>query len=497
MNILKGFGIALSSLILFICLIAFGISYTVNQVALNPHTLANIVDDVNISQLTDELLNEQAQGNEIPEDLQAAIIDTISKMEGTIKEPLAIILEDILAYLKGKTTTLDMKPALSDSFMNTEFVTELLENIDLSKLASEFITEQNGAGDNLTDVFTDSIISTIDSLEPSIKTQIVNLSSPVFKYLLGETAGIDLKIELRKTLLSNDFLRDVINELDTTDIIRDIITEQIGKELPDNIDLTEKIDSLAATAESYFKQRLSAAAGDIADYVVGIKPDFSVTINIDTALPNLKAVVKEVYVEQLPSYLQNAPQPIIDHEFEIYYTDFRHSLPSSFSFDSSVLGSGLPTEIDTILDELQTSLTEARHSIDDASRELEDNLEPARYYIDIFNGVYIFIIVLGLLMIAGIILIHRNVKGASLNLGIVFLIYGAIIFTGVLIARGIVPGILAGQEDIPSSIQPVITVLLNDITLPLFVISLVCLVGGILLVGASIIYPKLRTPKPV
>jgi hypothetical protein len=215
------------------------------------------------------------------------------------------------------------------------------------------------------------------------------------------------------------------------------------------------------------------------------------------ALPNLKVMVKEVYLEQLPSYLQGATQATIDEEFEKYYAGFRQTLPPNLSFNSSALGSGLPTEIDNMLDELQTGLADAREGIDDASRELEDNLEPARYYIDIFDAVFIFIIVLGFLMIAGIILIHRNTIGASLNLGIVFLIYGAIMLTGVLVVRGIVPGILAGQEDIPSSIQPVITVLLNNITSPLFVFSLVCLVSGILLVVASIVYPRIRTPKPV
>jgi len=39
MKILKGIALTLLSFILFVSLCVFGIAYTVNQVALNPHTI--------------------------------------------------------------------------------------------------------------------------------------------------------------------------------------------------------------------------------------------------------------------------------------------------------------------------------------------------------------------------------------------------------------------------------------------------------------------------
>jgi hypothetical protein len=37
--------------------------------------------------------------------------------------------------------------------------------------------------------------------------------------------------------------------------------------------------------------------------------------------------------------------------------------------------------------------------------------------------------------------------------------------------------------------------LLNDVTSPLQIISLICLIGGILLIAASFVYPRMRPAK--
>lgn len=495
MNVLKGIGLALLSLILFISLIAFGVGYTVSSVPLNPHYYARTLNNVNISQTVEDAFNKGDLDIDISANLQTEIFNTLKKTEPVIKKRINIFIEDILTYVKNKKSTTDLRSALSDSFVNTDFIAELLENIDVSNLISEAAKQQDETGDDSTEIFTDSLISTIDSIEPSFKEQIVNLSNPIFKYLLSETAAIDLKTEIRNTLLSNEFLTEVINKLDLTDIISDILKEEIGEELPGAIDYSEKIDSLAVTAEPYFKQQLSNAASDIADYVLGIKSDLNITLNIDTAIPNLKTVAKEVYMEQLPSYLQGASQSVIDQEFEKYYADFRQTIPASLSFSSDDLGTELPDDITEMLAELQTGLEDARASINDVSNELEENLEPARSGVGIFNLVYILVIVVGLLTIAGIILIYRSVKEASLHLGIIFAVYGVIVFAGVLVTRAIVSNLLAGVEEIPTTVIPVTTSVLNDMTSPHFIFSLICLIVGILLVVASTVYPRLRTSK--
>ena len=498
MKILKGCGLALLCFILFFSLVCFGIGYTVNRVALNPEFISKTIDDIDLSQTIEETLTDPDSNIDISADLQTTIIDAVRKTEPIIKEHMALAIKDSYAYLKGKTNTPDLKSALSDSIMNSEFVPELLENIDISQLFNEAIQEQTVTSGDFSEAFTNSsLVNAIDKLEPSLKQQIVNLSDPVFKYLLMQTSSIDLRTTVRQTILSTDFITEVVNNIDVTSLVRDTLTEQIGTRLPDDIQLSDQeIDNLVAVAEPYFNQKLTGAAGNIADYLVGIKQNFSVNLSLDQAVSNLKSVAKEAYMSQLPAYLQGLPQSTIDQAFESYYADFRQTLPSSVTVDSSDLGTDLPGQITDMLNDAQTGLTDARNSIDEASRDLEDNIKTIRFYINIFNIVFIAVIALIVLLILGIILIHRTVKGACRDIGIVFFIYGGIMFAGLLIAKTIIRHQLFPKlTDIPQSLQYLPGTLLNHAALPLLTVSLVCLIMGILLIVASILYPRLRTRK--
>ena len=66
---------------------------------------------------------------------------------------------------------------------------------------------------------------------------------------------------------------------------------------------------------------------------------------------------------------------------------------------------------------------------------------------------------------------------------------------GILIAKNIALQELAKINDIPQSLSPIPGKLLNDVISPLQTVSLVCLVGGILLIVASFVYQRLRPAK--
>jgi hypothetical protein len=496
MKVLKGFGLALLSIILFISLVCFGVYYTVSSVPLNPHFYAGTLDDIDLSQITKETLSDPEYSIDISPELQAVLIDAIDEAEPVIKDHLAFAIKGTLAYLKGKTGTPDLETALGDSIVNSEFVADLLEAVDLSELCDEILKTQ-GATDDYSGMFTDTFTNTIDRLEPSLKQQIVSISDPVFKYLLGETADIDLKTVIRQTLLSDDFFTEIIESLDLTLMTEDFIKEQIDQVLPGGIQFSDRqIDTLVVSAEPYLKQKLAAAADDIADYLMGIRPGFSVSISVNSAVPSLKLIVKEAYITHLPPELVGASQSTIDNAFEIYYADFRQTLPASVSFNSNDFPLDIRDGLTQQLSDMESSLADVRDNISETSSDIEEELEPVRSYFSIFNIVFISIIILSLLVILGIVLIHRNVKGACLNLGLVFFIYGAIFFTGLLIAKSIIEHqVLTEFTELPQSIQFLPEMLLKNATSPLQIFSLICLIGGILLIVASFVYPRLRTPK--
>jgi uncharacterized membrane protein len=97
-------------------------------------------------------------------------------------------------------------------------------------------------------------------------------------------------------------------------------------------------------------------------------------------------------------------------------------------------------------------------------------------------------------MIMGIILIYRNVKDVCRNLGIIFTIYGAIFLVAVLVGKNIALHII-NTKDMPQAWHPVPGIILNDVASPLQTVSIFFLVIGILLIVASIVYPRIKQTK--
>ena len=123
----------------------------VNQVALNPHYIVKILNDINFSQIIQETINEQASNGNISPELQTALIDTFRKMEPAIKKQIGVALEDTYAYLKGQRAAPNFKETLGKSVMNSDFVGELLNEIDISQLVDQIVKEQIGTGADFSD----------------------------------------------------------------------------------------------------------------------------------------------------------------------------------------------------------------------------------------------------------------------------------------------------------------------------------------------------------
>ena len=495
MKILKGCALAFLSFILFLSLCIFGIAYRVNQVALNPSYIVKILNDINFSQIIQESIDEQTSSGGLSPELQTALIDTLGKMEPVIKERIGIAIEDTYAYLKGQRAIPNFKGTLSKSVMNSDFVSELLNEIDISQLVEQVVKEQIGTSADFSDTFENDLITVIDKSEPALKKQIANASEPIFNYLLMQTSSIDLKSTLRQTILSDSMVEEVINNYGYTAITKAIVTDFMDGKLPEGIELTNvELDSVAAALQPSVKAALTSEAGNFADYLLGTKPSFEVKVDITPAFPTLKIVVKEAILTLLPGYLQGVTQEEIDNAYEQYYPLFSQTLPTTYEISSNDLGIGNVNEITTALTDAQNSLTDARDSIDKASQDFENTLKEAKTYVGYFRLGYACLIALIFVLILGIILICRNVKDSCRNLGIVFFVYGVGALAVVLIAKFFALQLIA-NANIPQSLSNIPGILLNDVLSPLRFVSLVCLIGGILLITTSLIYPRLKPAK--
>jgi hypothetical protein len=326
---------------------------------------------------------------------------------------------------------------------------------------------------------------------------VVAASAPVFSYLLGQTQTIDLKSTLRETVLSRDFMTATINALDVGSVANDMLSSQLNTQLPQEIALSSADVSQIATALGpTVKQALINSADAMGDYLIGINPDFTVTVSLEPALPTVKSVVKQAFLRQLPSDLATATPAQIDQAFETYWNTAANDIPSYFVVDSSALGTGTPEALNNMVTSMQSSLTDARNNIDQANTDWTQNLNQIRPVVNIAQLVFWGLVLLILILIGGVVLIQRSVRGASRDLGITFTCYGAIFFAGTLVVRTIIgrPDFiqnLAGGN-MPQTALDIVTPIVMKVTQPLFIFTLACLIIGVALLVLSFVYPKRR-----
>jgi hypothetical protein len=283
---------------------------------------------------------------------------------------------------------------------------------------------------------------------------------------------------------------------------KNILTDYIGEQLPQDITLSSaQIDRVVTALQPAVKTALSGASGNFADYLTGISPNFNVNIPLATVMPTLKTVVREAYMAQLPANVRGLSPYIIDSAFEQYYTDFSQTIPASYEANSDEIGISANTNITKALNDVQSSLANTRDHIDSANKDFGDNLKEVKTYVGYFRTGFMCLIALIIVLILGIALLCRNVKDACRNLGIIFSVYGALALAVVILARMFALHPLAKALHLSSrqdTIQAFINIpklLLDGITSPLQIVSLVCLISGIVLIIVSIVYPKLKPAK--
>jgi len=200
MGFLKGVALFLLSSLLFLSLSIFGLAFTLNQTILNPDFITSELDKLDVSSMADELISEQITRGEFPEELGTALVNTITKLEPLVKEQISTIADPAFDYLLGKSQNLDLAQTLNNT-LDADFIVALIDELDISSLAGEFISEQI-TGEipeelgYLAESMDELLVETLVELEPWIKEQISTAADPIFDYLLGESQSLNVVISL-------------------------------------------------------------------------------------------------------------------------------------------------------------------------------------------------------------------------------------------------------------------------------------------------------------
>lgn len=332
--------------------------------------------------------------------------------------------------------------------LNPDFITDQVERVNFSELANDFVDE-NYIEEIPEDMlfFKDVVYEVIEDHEPWLKEQFSSAVHTGYDYMLGETSTLEIRIpleELKETVKDSAWLHfmEILPEW-----ITDTSDEGLRELIYDNVyEFAEDIppDYLPAEYQSLSRAQLQGYVDDYFD-------DIAAQIVDDRLPPLLEAEIEDLL---LPYFNQ-------------YY--------------------------DEIVEEIPSELVVNESEIEDDIWEI---LENVRRYVGYFNTVFYALIGFMVLLIAGIVLIHRTVKDSTRSIGITFLVYGITEFVVVILARILVPNYIP-FEDLPASMQDLILNVYSGVLAPLQWFSLSIAIAGLALVLTSVFYKRGQREEPV
>jgi len=362
---------------------------------------------------------------------------------------------------------------LNNTLLSPDFATTQLNRLDMSSLAEEMLAQQPADEKN------EALIQAITELEPSIKEQLGVAINDIYDYLLGKSQSLDLALTLRNSVLSTDFAVSVMDKLDVAALVGGMLQEQFAQEIPPELMsyLEEPLDDTLKELEPWMKEQIGVAADPMLDYLLGRSPGFSVEISTEPVLASLENNLREALMESPPPELAILPPDMLEEYFDQFYQEFSQGLPATVVIDQSMFGAEMPAQITQMLTDTEVMLAEGRQ------------------YVSYFQQGYNLLIGLILLLILGIVLLHRQVKGATRQIGTTLATFGAFEYIGILVAKYFGVDQLTGLP-IPASLQAWLAEFVNDLLAPLEVFSLACLISGAVLIIVSFVYPRFRPGQP-
>lgn len=353
--------------------------------------------------------------------------------------------------------------------LNPDFVTSELDRLNISALVAEFNDiEAPPEMSNLNEV----IVETIPRIEPLVKEKASSAIYSVYDYLLGKTKNLDLASILRNTFFSTDFVSSLVDNIDLSSLIGVPLSQQLVGAIPVKIaDLDNYIADALDEAEPLLKEQIIAATNPLCDYLLME----SRTLNIPVSLGEVKEILREnlrrTFLESPPLELASMSRSTREQYFNQFYQEFSDTVPSIFYLDESYIPADVPENI-------ARSLTDAG-----------DYLESARQYVGYFQLGYLLLIVFMVLLVLGIVLIIRRVKGVTRLLGILLLICGAIEYIGTWVIKYYINGRIT-FPDMPLYLETWLIQLINNVLSPLAMFCLGIIICGAILVVVSFVYRR-------
>ena len=228
--------------------------------------------------------------------------------------------------------------------------------------------------------------------------------------------------------------------------------------------VAEVIDDTLDDLEPWMKEQARDGIYSLYDYLEGRSQSLSLVISLEPVKDTLKQNLREAILNSPPPELQELPPGAIEQLLDEAYRQIDEQIPAVQGIEVVEVDQGT----------------------------LGLSLEQVRQAIGYFRLGYYALIGFSLLLILGIVLINREVRGSTCSLGSIFLSCGILSFAGVFIVKNIA-GTQLTQLDMPVYLQARIPQFLADTLAPLEMYSIGLLAAGVVLLVVSFVY-KPREP---
>jgi hypothetical protein len=350
-----------------------------------------------------------------------------------------------------------------------------------------------------------------------------NLGNGLLSFLLLLSLSVfGVAFLINSTILKPDFIVNQVDKLDITAITRDIIDEQISEDMSEEAEfLKEAAYVIIAEQETWLKEQFNNAVYIGYDFLLGKSDRLEITIPLESLKTDFKESLWQTLEEFLKRNASQIPEDLLIPYIEDYYQELTSEIPKQLlppemvglvgneldkylrehynqvtfllqtAFNVPGLSGWMLEQIRPYFEEYYDSLMESlpdEQVIDEQEipAEAMEQLWLARKYIGDFRTGYYVLMAFMVLLVAGIILINRNIKDISRTIGITFITYGVLEFIGVLVARGL--DLTAYITGLPASVEASVTSLFRDFLAPLQWFSLGILITGVILLVVSFAY---------
>lgn len=285
-------------------------------------------------------------------------------------------------------------------------------------------------------------------------------------FILGSLLSLSLllfgfALTLNLSVLNPDFVASQLEEIDIPLLFEETFSEQVPQE---HDYLSEMVAEVANDTiidlEPWLKQQASAAIYAFYDYIEGESQYLSAEIPLDTVKESLRDNLWQAVLASPPPELSWLPPAEIELAFNQFWSEFSEEIPSTLELDESLLGA-----------------------------EVMSHFEQAKRYVSYFHIAFYALIGFILLLILGIVLIYREVRGSTRQIGIISLTCGIVSFVGPLIINSIAGSQLA-QQGIPTYLQEWLPQLIKDALMPLEIYGIGLMAAGVILIIVSFVYRR-------